>query len=102
MSVSLVCSEILAPATRCRGSEGGDAAALVGEGGSLAAALAEGLAKLLMHNHLWGGPDALGSLERGDVVKVNGHSHYGYLKWSLVPLPDHVRTCYTSPSSTNS
>lgn len=69
-TIRLVRRKTLQPDFLCRGSEGGDAAALVGEGGSLAAALAEGLAKLLMHNHLWGGPDALGSLERGDVVKV--------------------------------
>jgi hypothetical protein len=36
---------------------------------SLAATVAEGLGKLLMHNHIWG-QVGIGSLEQGDAVKV--------------------------------
>ena len=39
------------------------------DGNTLAATVAEGLGKLLMHNHVWGSV-GLGSLEQGDTVKV--------------------------------
>ena len=61
---------LIGSAGHCRGVEEDEGLPGGGAGRSLAAILVEGLAKLLLHEHLRGGVGAPGRLERGDVREV--------------------------------